>query len=1000
VPVCTGCGRESEGGFRFCPYCGVPLGAEPGLGEQRKTVTVLFCDVTGSTALGESVDPETLRALLARYFERMKALVESHGGTVEKFIGDAVMAVFGVPVVHEDDALRAVRAAAEMRAALPELGMQARIGMYTGEVVTGTAERLATGDAVNVAARLEQAAPPGEILIGEATLGLVREAVEVEAPAPLPVKGKAQPVLAYRLVSVHELPERRLEAPMVGRETELAQVRAAFDQAVAGRSCALFTVVGEAGVGKSRLVSEFLSGLEATVVVGRCLPYGEGITYWPVVEVVKRLGVRPSDRAAAAAIGSLLGEGEAGASAEEIAWAFRKTLERAAAARPLVVVFDDIQWGEQTFLDLVEHVGLLSSGAPMLLLCMARPELRERRTGWPVPLVLEPLPEEAVLRLMPEGIGAGLRKRIARAAGGNPLFVEEMVAMAVELDDEVALPATLRALLAARLDQLDPGERQVLECAAVEGEIFHRGAAQALADGGDGQVTPRLAALVRRGLIAPCRAHLAGEDGFRFRHLLIRDAAYEALTKTSRAELHQRLAGWLGQRAEDLVELDEILGYHLEQAARYKAELGQRDTALAERAGDRLAAAGRRALWRVDEPAAASLLERALELTRPLRLDVQLELDLARVFFVADPQRAAALAEAAVEHAHAAGDEAGEALARVVATERRVFFAADADVDELEALAGAALPLLEKAGDHAGLVHVWQALAIGVANTHGHFEDMAHASEQAIRHARLAGHPSHSGLSLALLMGPRPADEALRVLDAALPDNPSPPDMLLRAVLVAMLGRFDEAWPLGHEANNRLKAFRGSTEELWLAEIATLAGDYEAAAHYLGRSCESLETSGMRGVLAGCAAEFGRVLCAIGRCDEAQSWAQLARQLADESDVWAQALWRQAQALVHAYRGEHVEAEPLAREAIAITEGTDGLSNQGDALNDLAEVLRAAAQTQEAAATLEQALGRYERKKNLAMAAQVRQRLAALPQQHLPATAAVQPTRSKSPDVV
>ena len=340
---------------------------------ERKTVTVLFCDVTGSTALGESVDPEALRALLARYFERMKAIVERHQGRVEKFIGDAVMAVFGVPTAHEDDALRAVRAAAEMRDALPELGVQARIGLTTGVVVTDTEERLATGDAVNVAARLEQAAEPGEVLIGEPTLALVREAVDVEPVAPLELKGKTEPVAAHRLLRVHEVPERRHETEFVGRERELALVRDAWERAGSEQRCQLVTIVGDAGVGKSRLVAEAIAPLGAMVVRGRCLPYGEGITYWPVVEVLKQLDTLPPDAGAASAISSLLGTADTTASAEEIAWAFRKTLEHAAAQDPLVVVFDDVHAGEETFLDLIEHVALLSSGSPILLLCMAPP---------------------------------------------------------------------------------------------------------------------------------------------------------------------------------------------------------------------------------------------------------------------------------------------------------------------------------------------------------------------------------------------------------------------------------------------------------------------------------------------------------------------------------------------------------------------------------------------------------------------------------------------------
>ena len=363
----------------------------------RKVVTVLFCDVVGSTALGESVDPEALQVLLARYFERMRGIVESHEGSVEKFIGDAVMAVFGVPQVHEDDALRACRAGMEMVAAFPELGVQGRIGINTGEVVTGTEERLAAGDAVNVAARLQQAAEPNEILFGEMTLELVRGAVASEPAGPLELKGKRAPVTAHRLLSVQDAPERSHDSRFVGRETEVELICDAWRRAVAGERCELVTIVGEAGLGKSRLVGESLATLDARIVRGRCLPYGQGITYWPVVEVVKQLGALPSDPAAAAAVRLLIGESAGGTSAEEIAWAFRKLLEEQA---PLVVVLDDIQWGEQTFLELVEGMALLSSGAPIMLVCMARPELVARRPEWPVTLRLAPLAPEAADQLI------------------------------------------------------------------------------------------------------------------------------------------------------------------------------------------------------------------------------------------------------------------------------------------------------------------------------------------------------------------------------------------------------------------------------------------------------------------------------------------------------------------------------------------------------------------------------------------------------------------------
>ncbi|MGH3054905.1 MAG: AAA family ATPase, partial [Gaiellaceae bacterium] len=374
MAICASCGQDSPDGFRFCGACGASLDTPAPSREQRKTVTVVFCDVTGSTALGESTDPETLRAILARYFERMKGIVESHGGTVEKFIGDAVMAVFGVPVSHEDDALRACRTALEMRDAFPELGINGRIGVNTGEVVTGTEERLATGDAVNVAARLEQAAQPGEALIGDATLSLVRAAVEVGDELRLELKGKADPVPAYPLLAITDAVERRFATPMVGRDTELRRLRDAFQQAVHDRSCQLFTVLGSAGVGKSRLAAEGLAGLDARVVRGRCLSYGEGITYWPVIEILKQLGTLPEGDPAAP-LRSLLGESELGAAPDQIAWGFRKLLEQEAQEQPLVCVLDDLHWAEETLLDLVEHIADLSQDAPLLLLCMARPEL-------------------------------------------------------------------------------------------------------------------------------------------------------------------------------------------------------------------------------------------------------------------------------------------------------------------------------------------------------------------------------------------------------------------------------------------------------------------------------------------------------------------------------------------------------------------------------------------------------------------------------------------------
>ena len=532
---------------------------------------------------------EVLRGVLNRYFEEIRGIIERHGGTVEKFIGDAVMAVFGIPRVHEDDALRAVRAAAEIRDRLPvvaeEVGvaLRFRTGVNTGPVLMGEGENLAIGDAVNVAARLEQAAEPGEIVIGDETLRLVRDAVEVETLEPLELKGKSERVAAYRLVSVSGQLERRFATPMVGRDRELRRLHDTFGQAVHDRSCQLFTVLGSAGVGKSRLAAEFLAGLDAQVVRGRCLSYGEGITYWPVVEVLKQLDALPVGDAVRP-LRSLLGETDEPAVADEIAWGFRKLLEQEAQERPLVCVFDDVHWGEETLLDLVEHVADLSRDAPILLLCMARAELLERRPSWgggkwnATTVLLEPLDAAETERLVSElgGVSDELKERIVRVAEGNPLFLEEMLALVRDSGGEaVVVPPTIQALLAARLDQLEPAERAVLERGSVEGRTFHRGAVAALADG-DGQVDQRLVSLVRKQLVRPDRPQFPEEDAYRFRHLLIRDAAYDALPKAVRADLHGRFAAWLEQHGSELVELDEILGYHLEQAARYREELGRR----------------------------------------------------------------------------------------------------------------------------------------------------------------------------------------------------------------------------------------------------------------------------------------------------------------------------------------------------------------------------------------------------------------------------------------
>jgi hypothetical protein len=518
----------------------------------------------------------------------LRAIIERHGGTVAKFIGDAVMAVFGIPRVHEEDALRAVRAAAEIRAGLPaiarEVGVQLRFrtGINTGLVLVGEGENLAVGDAVNVAARLEQAAQPGEILLSESTHRLVRDAVEVQALEATSLKGKSDPVASFRLLAVDPLAAglaRRFDVPLVGRERELRLLREAWDRAVAEAGCHLFTLLGAAGVGKSRLVAELLSvlGDNACVLSGRCLHYGEGITFWPLVEALSLAGDHAQPVLERLRTGGTVRP-------EELFFEVRRLLESLAAQGPVILHVDDLQWAEPMLLDLVDHVVELSRGSPMLLLCVGRPELLEDRPAWgggklnATTMMLEPRPAadcEALLELLGDGLDPESRGRVVAASEGNPLFLEEMAALARETGT-AAVPATIQALLAARLERLGVEEREVLERGAIEGEVFHRPAVRALSgERTETEVDRRLAGLVRKELIRPHPATIRGEDAFRFGHLLIRDAAYDALPKARRADLHEKFARWVEQAVDDLVEVDEIAGWHLEQAVRYRQELGQ-----------------------------------------------------------------------------------------------------------------------------------------------------------------------------------------------------------------------------------------------------------------------------------------------------------------------------------------------------------------------------------------------------------------------------------------
>jgi class 3 adenylate cyclase len=823
MQICPQCGEENPPRFRLCGFCGAALAPAAPPPQVRKVVTLLFVDLKGSTDLGERLDSEAMHEVKERYFAAMSAEIVRHGGKIEKYIGDAIMAVFGLPKTHEDDALRAVRAALGMQAALGTVNDQLermygvrlanRTGVNTGEVVAsadpGADQQLATGDAVNVTARLEQGARENEILIGERTYALVRDAADVEAVEPLALKGKSELVPAYRLIAVSDRAvegrARHTDAPMVGRATELAQLKSALDVVEANRTVRHVTVIGDAGVGKSRLIQELLEvdSTRADSIRGRCLPYGDGITFWPIVEIVlgaagirdddppnlarAKLLERVADGDVAERVASMAGLTSAQFPLPELFWGARRFLEVLAKDRPLIVVVDDIHWAEPTLLDLIEHILASVTDAPILLVCTARHEVLEKRPEWAdgptaIRIDLEPLTRAdsaAIVRnLLGDALPEDVQSRIVTAAGGNPLFVEHMLSMLIEggslrLDGDqwvqrdpsetIAVPPSIYALLDARLDQLPREERGVIEPASVIGLRFPESAVTELAPEAERPNIPaRLAELSAKRLIradAPADAETPAGDtsatnedddaAFRFQHILVRDAAYQRLLKRSRAGLHERFVHWADrvntERGRTL-EFQEILGFHLERAYQDLSDLGPLDEhglALGADASGRLAAAGRRAFARGDMHAAANLLRRASQLL-PTN-------DRTRVWIL--PDLADTLGELGeFEHARAVVSEAAgladeiwdHSLAAYVGLIGLLvdFYAGAGEGWSVRAIAAAdaAEEVLAESGHQAGLALV-SRLRWYVANAAGRFGAAAEAAEQIVDHARRAGDP-------------------------------------------------------------------------------------------------------------------------------------------------------------------------------------------------------------------------------------------------------------------
>jgi class 3 adenylate cyclase/tetratricopeptide (TPR) repeat protein len=1048
--TCPQCNEENPPKFRLCGYCGAPLATAPAPlppREVRRTVTVLFCDLKGSTELGERIDPEALHEVKERYFATMAAEITKHGGKIEKYIGDAIMAVFGLPLPHEDDALRAVRAAAGMRAALRNVNedlsvrygvvLANRTGVNTGEVLANddpTADqKLATGDAVNVAARLEQAAPENEIFLGESTYQLVRDAVEVESVEPLELKGKTARVAAFRLVSAVGLDGyvRRHDSALVGRDEELAAIDEALREVVEARGIRMITIVGDAGMGKTRLAQEVIarSGGKAQVVRGRCLAYGDGITFWPLREMVgeaaeirfddkpedghAKLAALVGDRDVADRLAAAVGLSHAVFPLHEINWAARKFFESRAGEGPLIALIDDIHWAESAFLDLLVHVLDTSERAPILLLCTSRHDLLEKRPEWgerasAIRLVLRPLDDAAATKvalnlLGATGLPADVVGRIVEAAEGNPLYVEQMLSMLVDSGalrqedghwiraenyGEIAIPPTIKALIEGRLGQLRREERAAIEPASVIGMQFAAPAVTSLvAEPVRSAIEGHLLALTRKRLVHSV-ASMDADALYRFHHHLVRDTVYGGLLKRARATLHVDFVQWAdrvnAERGRGL-EFEAILGYHLEQAHNYLRELGPLDQKGREIGADgarRLASAGRRAFARGDAKAAGNLFQRAVALLPsddPARLPLLPELGEV-LLELGQFAEARTVVEEALATAKSVGNRRVEASALLARMLVRLHSGESGNwSDGAVELTTMVIPLLEEQSAHAELGKAWRLVAM-VQQIAGRLGEASETISKVIHHARLGGDErlvarSALGMTLSKVYGPTPALDAIAQCEAliagGLADRQVQNLIIGKvALLHAMVGDFETARRNATSARSVLRdlsqGVRAAASSLDVAEVELLAGDPAAAERELRPDFEMLQGLGEKFFLCTMANALARAVLEQSRDDEAMALTKTAEASAADDDVEAQADWRCVRALILARRGELAEAEALARAGLELAFQTEAPAMRASTLSDLAAVLSRAGRVEEARRAYADAIAIYTAKGNVA----------------------------------
>jgi tetratricopeptide (TPR) repeat protein len=879
--------------------------------------------------------------------------------------------------------------------------------------------------------------------------------VRAEPVGPLELRGKSPAVPAWRVLEVATgAPgwSRRLDSPLVDRERELAQLEDAFGRVAGDGACELATVMAPAGLGKSRVTAELLSrlGSRATVLQGRCLPYGEGITFWPIVSVlIEAVGIQERDSETDArrkmselfasnshpgadgepvcdALAPLLGFGPQTVGIQETYWAFRKLLERLGGRRPLVVVFDDIHWGEATFLDLLEYLTDWIRTAPVLLVCQARPELLDVRPGWMTTkanssvVTLQPLSAAQIESLIRGLVGstdlpAAARSRIAAVAEGNPLFVEETIRMLVDHDvlqslegrwtvtgdlSSITIPSTIHALLTARLERLDPEERGVIERGATVGRAFWWGAVSELSPPEERhRIGACLQSLVRKQLIEPYRSELPQEDSFRFTHILVRDAAYKEIPKSRRAEMHERVANWIAAKTQGLAgDYEEIVGYHLEQAHRAIVELGppsDRTAELAKRAAEPLASAGERAFARGDMPAAVNLLSRATSVLSShdaRRLELLSEVAFA-LMETGDLDRLATVAREMDDAAAETGDARLQAHAIVLGLWTRLYTNPAGWADEAEREAKRAISAFEQLEDERGLARAWSLLGV-VECMYARFAPAEDAWWKAAGHAHRAGNRRDELESLSWVpgmasAGPTPAQEGIlrcrEVFDRAKGDKKAMSTALFsQAALEAGLGCFDEARGLLERARALLEEV---ALRVWLAGpfaqsagwIELLAGDAGAAERELRRGYETLSAIGEVSLLSTVAGMLAEAIYAQGRYEEADQLARVSEESAGTEDLYSHLLWQSVRAKVLARQGDITEALRLARESATLVESTDSLHLRWHTLTSEAEVLRLAGRIGEAQTALHEAVRAAEQKGNPVGARLAREALQALP---------------------